>query len=297
MNLSILKIILIFGCLVMSFTLSGVESVLILNAENGLNKPARNFRWASKEYGDWVKDPPSRKGLNDLRMSGSGQFSEDAIEIMHKKVGSPSKFYVVDLREECHGFVNGNAVSWYVPKNWSNIGKTPTEIESLELEFLNKLKGQSEVTAFIITKDDEGGIDSKKPFLIVPKIVQNESVLIKSNGWNYVRIPVTDHVKPTPAAIKIFLEFYKSLPSDGWVHFHCAAGDGRTTTFMALFDMLKNSNEVSFDEIIARQYALGGIDLYHFSRHKHWKKKLSEDRIDFLRDFYKFAKRYSTGNE
>ncbi len=297
MSSSILKIVLILGSLLMSFVLSGDENVLILNAENDLNMPARNFRWASKDYGSWVNHPPSRKGMNELRISGSGQFAEDAIEIMHKKVGSPPKFYVVDLREECHGFVNGNAVSWYAPKNWGNIGKTTSEIEKLELSLLNKLKRQSEVTAFIITKDDEGGIESKKPFPMVPKLVQNEATLIQSKGWNYARIPVTDHVKPTPQAIKTFLEFYKSLPSDGWVHFHCAAGDGRTTTFMALFDMLKNSNEVSFDEIIERQYALGGINLFHISHHKHWKKRLTEDRIEFLKDFYKFAKRYSTANE
>lgn len=297
MNFNYLYIVTILIILVSSSGYSDNDRVLILNAENIKDVPARNFRWASKVFAEWVKHSPSRVGLDELKLSGSAQFSKDSLVFMHKKLGSPSKLFVVDLREESHGFVNGNAVSWYAYRNWSNEGKSAAEVEKIEKGLLNGLKKEKEIDARIIVKDDEGGIESSKKFLIEPKDLETEEELVKSLGWNYVRIPVTDHVKPSSDDVKAFLEFYKNLPSDGWVHFHCAAGDGRTTTFMAMFDMLKNGKNVSFDEIIARQYALGGIDLLKIPHHKKWKKEPAEERVEFLKDFYKFAKQYPSGTE
>lgn len=43
----------------------------------------------------------------------------------------------------------------------------------------------------------------------------------------------------SPENIDEFIKLYKSLPKDAWLHFHCEAGKGRTTTFLAMYDMMK----------------------------------------------------------
>lgn len=53
----------------------------------------------------------------------------------------------------------------------------------------------------------------------------------------YVRIPVTDHCAPSSAAINVFRALAGEVTSNDWVHFHCHGGDGRTTTFLAMYDM------------------------------------------------------------
>ena len=39
---------------------------------------------------------------------------------------------VFDLRQEDHGFINGEPVSWYATNNWANVGKTQSEIVAEE---------------------------------------------------------------------------------------------------------------------------------------------------------------------
>lgn len=55
----------------------------------------------------------------------------------------------------------------------------------------------------------------------------------------YCRIPVTDHCAPSNLALTEFGELAASSDAgSAWVHFHCHGGDGRTTTFLALYDMV-----------------------------------------------------------
>ena len=45
-----------------------------------------------------------------------------------------------------------------------------------------------------------------------------------------------------------------------WLHFHCLAGYGRTATFMAIYDMMKNP-DVGLSDIVYRQSMTGGENL------------------------------------
>jgi hypothetical protein len=56
----------------------------------------------------------------------------------------------------------------------------------------------------------------------------------------YLRIPVTGHCAPSDAAVDKLCGLRDKARRDprSWVHFHCHGGDGRTTTFLALYDML-----------------------------------------------------------
>ena len=44
--------------------------------------------------------------------------------------------YIVDLRQENHGFFNNDAVSWYGKRDWANIGKSREEIIRQEMNLL-----------------------------------------------------------------------------------------------------------------------------------------------------------------
>jgi hypothetical protein len=54
----------------------------------------------------------------------------------------------------------------------------------------------------------------------------------------YVRIPVIDHCWPSEDAANRFIELCRKIGPADWVHFHCHGGDGRTTTFLAMYDMV-----------------------------------------------------------
>lgn len=108
----------------------------------------------------------------------------------------------------------------------------------------------------------------------------NEKELVMSQGLSYVQIPVKDGGIPTDDMVDHFIELVKSQPENSWLHFHCKAGVGRTTTFMVMYDIVKNHKEVSLDEIIQRQLALGNVKP---------KNIYNNERINFLKKFYEYC--------
>ncbi|WP_242841893.1 fused DSP-PTPase phosphatase/NAD kinase-like protein [Clostridium beijerinckii] len=118
-----------------------------------------------------------------------------------------------------------------------------------------------------------------------PESVQTEEALSKSLGMGYLRITVTDHEKPLDDQVDLFVESVKNLPQDTWLHFHCRGGAGRTTTFMAMYDMMHNAKNVSFEDIMKRQTLIGESDLL-----KGEDQDESKDRSNFMNVFYNYCK-------
>ena len=80
----------------------------------------------------------------------------------------------------------------------------------------------------------------------------------------------------------------RSLPPDAWVHFHCEAGMGRTTTMMILWDIYNNP-ELPLETIVERQHLIGGaqISLYPQEERKgSWKFNESQSRARIIHMFY-----------
>ena len=267
-----------------------------VDAENDAGLP-RNFRtcqspfhavehkYASEVDASYV---PSRKGLDDLRISGSGQFSarqfDALVHELRKKTKGP--IYDVDLRQESHGFFDGTAVSWYGRHDWGNIGKSPAEVLADEQQRLQTVLGKD------VTVYDQGKGDLPiHPQTIVVRYVQTEQELAESKGVHYVRLASTDHLWPTPDEIDAFLAFVRTLPDDAWLHFHCEAGAGRTTAYMVMYDMIKNP-DVSYRDIVYRQYEIGGNYTPHDVAHpkqSDWKGPYYHEKHEMVSLFYQYV--------
>lgn len=233
-----------------------------VDAENDADLP-RNFRtcqssfygvehkYASEVDASYI---PSRKGLDGLRISGSGQFSarqfDALVHELRKKTKGP--IYDVDLRQESHGFFNDTAVSWYGRHDWGNIGKSQADVLADEQQRLQSALGKD------VTVYDQGKGDLPiHPQTMAVRRVQTEPELAESKGVHYVRLASTDHLWPTPGEIDAFMAFIRTLPAHAWLHFHCEAGAGRTTAYMVMYDMIKNP-DVPYKDIVYRQYEIGG---------------------------------------
>lgn len=260
---------------------------LILDSSDRPGLP-RHFRSAGDSFSPNLADPPVTRGLDTLRVSGSAQFSRGQLLEMLERL--PRPLTVVDLRQEAHGFLGGQAVSWYGPLDWANRGKTLEQVHEEETALLERASALGRVLAAeIIRKDPQGGIAQAEQFTLEATSAQTEAQLLALHGLGYLRLPVTDHLRPPDQVVEEFVGFWRGLPAGTWLHFHCHAGDGRTTTFMLMADILANAHQVPFPDLARRQHLLGGSDLVA-SPPSNWKREAYLERAAFLESFYAFAR-------
>ena len=259
----------------------------------------RNFRMASDGWRVTPEDaPPTRQGLDNLRISGSAQCTADGFASLYATLveaqgcasaapGAP--IYDVDLRQESHGFADGLPVSWHKDGNLANEGKTPEEVALDEEERLAGLAGET-TTFGPKGKTDKGRFEA---VTFTPENVQTEKDVVEAIGFRYVRFYVTDRTQPDTETIEAFLDFVESLPRDAWLHFHCRAGHGRTTTFMAMYDMIRNP-EIPAETIIERQHLIGGADLTAM-KDEEWKNERIVQRLETLKLFSEYVRARHAG--
>jgi protein tyrosine phosphatase len=82
------------------------------------------------------------------------------------------------------------------------------------------------------------------------------------------------------------IKFIKTLPADKKIYVHCAGGEGRTTNFLVLLDIVKNGKKLSLKEILDRQAKLNGAQLDDFAKKEEWRKKLGAQRLQAIEEFY-----------
>lgn len=243
-----------------------------LEVKNDSVDMPEHFRWCGGDF--WQTDAsselpeldyvPTRKGLDDLCLSGSGRFSDKQLTALTEWVNEKApgrKRVIIDLRKEAHGFVNGHHMSWYGYINWSNIGKRREQIISEEEQLLRSIQGTTIVAGTISSSNNYVMTDSTW-ILVKADSALTEREVVERAGWEYRRVTVLDHVFPADFIIDEFIDCYRSLPQDAWVHIHCQAGRGRTTMFMCLFDMMRNP-DVPMKDIFYRQCQLGGTSMYY----------------------------------
>src|SRR5207302_4335960 len=131
---------------------------------------------------------------------------------------------------------------------------------------------------------------------VIVKEASIERDLVSSSGTSYVRLAVTDHTRPLDDTVDRFILAVRGLPQNAWAHFHCEAGLGRTTTFLVLYDMLRNATRVSLEDLVLRQKLLGyGYDVLQPVEAGNWKAPYIDDRIAFVRAFYNYARANPNG--
>ena len=226
-------------------------------------------------------------GMNTLNISGSRQFSKEQFEELAKKLNVAANgktIYIIDLRQENHEIINGYPVSFYSEHNWENKGLSIEDINKKQNELFSDLTNK-EMTIYL-KGDDEKASEDYLSFKI--NEYTSEKQLVESKGFKYINIPCVDHVWPSAENIDQFIEFVKSVDMKNvWLHFHCVAGEGRTATFMCLYDMMKNP-QVSMKDICYRQTKLGGNYPLYIQEKDDWKKQLYEEKANMFPLLYQY---------
>jgi len=259
------------------------DSLLIVDLENVKKLPKR-FRTTSDEIKADTKSL-DLEGLRELKASGSGVFSQNGLKEIKKTIGENQNIIIVDTRKESHGYVNGMAISWYKEKNYVNKKLTSKEVQQVESHNLKQLKTMDEIKFDYF----EGKSHYMEKPLKAPYTVQNEKEMVESEGCQYVRFFITDHNKPANEEIDQFVEFVKSVTENDWLHFHCRGGVGRTTSFMLMYDMMKNVDRVNKNDIFERQRIIGGRDMFKLAEGT-YKHEAAVERLILLQTFYKYCK-------
>ena len=258
------------------------------------DKP-RKFRSTSNDFLGQISSLFNKQGLTDLNMSGSSQFTRKQLEAMvHETVSNnhltPNQFVLVDLRQESHLFINGYPVSFFSPNFSHNWGQSSQQTEAEENDQQEKLSKKSEVTVhYVIEKGKKGALGKTYDDVEAIHQAQTEATIAKQLGIQYARFAVSDHMRPNDEIVDQFVEFVTNLPKNTWLHFHCRGGSGRTSTFMTMYDMLRNGKNLGKEDILTRQIALGGKDLYNInSAHTH-QDSSSVKRERFIDEFYTYV--------
>ncbi|MEG2935108.1 MAG: phosphatase [Clostridium sp.] len=220
--------------------------------------------------------PKRYRNLPALNISGSAQFEPSQIENLKNEINVLDT-YIVDLRQESHGFLNDDAVSFYSTEKLLNNGFNSEETLTSEKEKFGAIKAG----------DVENIFNKRGAFREEIKVdtSQIELNLVRNTNLNYVLFATRDGHIPTPSMVDSFVAFIAKTPPTTHLHFHCDHGEGRTTMFMAMFQMMKESNLKSLNEILDEQLKAGGIILTD-----------ETTRAEFLQDFYDYTKSNTTTN-
>lgn len=220
--------------------------------------------------------PDRYRNLKALNISGSAQFEPSQVENLKNEINVLDT-YIVDLRQESHGFLNDDAVSFYSTERLLNNGFNSEETLTSEKEKFGAIK----------SGDVENIFNKRGAFREALKVdtSQIELNLVRNSNLNYVLFATRDGHIPTPSMVDSFVTFIVKTPPTTHLHFHCDHGEGRTTMFMAMFQMMKESNLKSLNEILYEQLVAGGIILTD-----------ETTRAEFLQDFYDYTKANNSTN-
>lgn len=258
----------------------------------------RKFRCIDQKSIASIKAASNINGLKNLRIIGSGQFTSRQFEaILNNAVSSknmtPSNFVVVDLRGEQHILINGFPVTFFSDNFSHSFGNTVVKVQEEEREQVARLlKTSRAVIHYVIEKGEKGTLGKTVQAEEIVQQVTTEQAVVQKLGVKYVRFAITDHRKPSDEIVDQLVEFMNTISENTWLYVHCRGGSGRTSTFMIMYDMVRNGKKVSKEDILARQIALGGKDLFKEKRGEqdNYRQTNSIARHQFIDRFYKYVR-------
>jgi len=268
--------------------------------DNDPERPAKDGNFRSGRS----LDPP-------LRASGSHQLDAEMLADVVNRIAEEGPdvrgMLIVDLRQESHAFLDGRAVSWCADEDWSNVGQAPAWIARDEQCQVEKLTAAPDTLVYAVRKDGDGNIEvtGRSPVLVTRPETEEMVVARLQNRFaiSYLRLHVTDHCAPDDEAVRAFLQLFGNVAATTWVHFHCHGGDGRTTTFLTMYDRLAaarargpNGSPPDLEYFRNRQLRLFHYDLNPHAALKRWQAPLSEVRWRRLESFREYIfDGYATG--
>jgi hypothetical protein len=243
--------------------------------------------------------------ISGAAASGSAQYSPLQLQAMIDQKFGGSPLVVVDLRQEPHGFLNIEqalngeqeiAVSWFAERDWLNVAKGLPSILADEGSRLAKAAQTCDLSVYeVLTKAPaEDGICTATRHTVRPTGSHySEQTLVQTfPAASYLRLPSTDHCRPRDSEVDHFVAFEATLERNTWLHFHCRAGDGRTTTFLAMHDIIHNAPGDSLRTILKRQgpSGIGGVDLTQASTSQAiFDCPFAAERVTFMKSFYAYV--------
>ena len=265
--------------------------------ENYRTMSDKYFSAAEIKYGP--QDEKLFAGLEQVKMSGSAEFTEKQfaamVEDIRRTAGKEVHIVVVDLRQENHLFVNGEAVSLRDPKrNFNNLGMNTEEVLLKEATLKKELQHKT-IKLGTLHKNKKHGDTIE--FAEVPvQSVMTEAELCRKYNVEYLRLACTDHMMLADTYIDEFISYVKRMPENTWLHIHCAAGVGRTGVIMCLYDMLQNP-ELPVKTIAQRQNLLGANNVLRKSKHKHnWLNPFLREKATEMRLLSRYVKENHANN-
>lgn len=272
-----LKKICFFALLIFLFNSIPCSSyVNMLNPSPQSENPLYNTTLIVRDNNSTTPLPNRFRNLENLNISGSAEFRPLQLKNLIKVIDNKN-LYIVDLRQESHGFINTLPISFYNKGNLLNKDFTTAQTLDIEKIELASIPIGSQIN--IYSKDGKV-LENLK----VDKVFSEET-LVNENKINYKRFAVRDGGIPTPEVVDDFVSFVNSKPANSHLHFHCLEGQGRTTTFMSLYQMMNNKEKLTLDAILKYQLEQGGIVLTD-----------SPKRAAFLESFYKYSVENSSSN-
>ena len=250
-----------------------------------------NYRKCTKPVRLSKKDREKEKDYKDLLISGSGQIPYDTHDLLYKDLKGEAPegavIYMVDLRQESHGYLDHYPVSLHGKEhNDNNQGLLSFQVILKELVDLYSLYGVR--TKVFSTNKEITGLTTKT---ICSKNIMTERILAEEAGFRYIRFSAQDHHFPQNETVDEFIRFYKHLPKNSWLHFHCLAGRGRTSVFMIMYDLIKNP-DLSMKRAANRQHMIGGKRIVSHSTSDKWPGShfTDSDRSERLQLFRKYVR-------
>ncbi len=249
-----------------------LDSDLFLIDEREKEKTLRFFPYEDKQPSPIYEEKSAitirdKVGGEGPGLSASQQPFSHEIEKMFQQFYL-KKVYYVDLREEHHFFVNGVPVSLTNKDNNPNVGKSLSQIQEEELEVIKELQEAKTIKLYRREKILPNGI-KEKIVSFIPKdpipieTIETEKQVVERLHGTYVRLPITDHTMPSKDQIDDLISLYDHTQKEknSWVHFHCAAGRGRSSIAVSIFALLKWSKMHSLEEIFSFLESKGNVAL------------------------------------
>lgn len=95
-----------------------------------------------------------------------------------------------------------------------------------------------------------------------PSLVQTEREIVETLNISYA-MPLKGRANwlEKQDYISDIIRFFESLPKEAILCVHCAHGKGRTTTFLALYDIFKYRDKLTLQQVADRHYCLNREDI------------------------------------